>query len=451
MDDYLARVYGEYADKRPGLSLVSVEPAAVPVTILNTSVLAQERKALPLLDELVVRSVLAGLVAVGDIADLLGLTAEFVSNAVVDGASAGRLTYDPRSRTVALTPIGRQIASELASVTPVERDIKITFDRMTWQAAAYAREDLVTKGAAREEGRILLPAAQKRQLGPEDVTSGELNRLLRSAAPSRNERQLEVLRIIRARASSHQYLRCVLLIYSSKGDFSTPEVSVLINDRPSAGHDLALEGSGGAEALEIVLEQGADESPAAIEPGLERFRQPAGKLSSPVPDSASVEEGATDSAVPLVRGVTMFEHRLLLQEALESSKRRLLLISPWVKDAVVDTSFIAALERALRRGVIVDIAHGFGSNDDKSDERALRRLQNLQQRYKDKFTLTRHPNTHAKVLIYDDVWIATSFNWLSFRGDANRTYRMEEGTLVRSPSHVSAEYERYRDRLRHDS
>lgn len=53
-------------------------------------------------------------------------------------------------------------------------------------------------------------------------------------------------------------------------------------------------------------------------------------------------------------------------------------------------------------------------------------------------------NTHAKILIYDGVWVNTSFNWLSFRGDSDRTYRMEEGTLVAIPARVDKEYARYR-------
>ncbi|HEY6790814.1 MAG TPA: hypothetical protein VI365_26250 [Trebonia sp.] len=40
--------------------------------------------------------------------------------------------------------------------------------------------------------------------------------------------------------------------------------------------------------------------------------------------------------------------------------------------------------------------------------------------------------------------INTSFNWLSFRGDSDRTYRMEEGTLVAIPGRVDKEYAHYR-------
>ena len=124
-----------------------------------------------------------------------------------------------------------------------------------------------------------------------------------------------------------------------------------------------------------------------------------------------------------------------------------MIIAPWVRAAVVDTQFIGRLEQRLRRGVHVHVAHGYGSDDSGSDRKALDRLTNLAQRYQDRFSLVRLKNTHAKILIWDKTWISTSFNWLSFRGDADRTYRMEEGTLVRIASEVDSAYARYLEML----
>jgi hypothetical protein len=52
-------------------------------------------------------------------------------------------------------------------------------------------------------------------------------------------------------------------------------------------------------------------------------------------------------------------------------------------------------------------------------------------------------DTHAKVLIWDDTWVSSSFNWLSFRGDPSKTFRQEEGILVRIPEKVAATYADY--------
>ncbi|MFJ5725933.1 hypothetical protein [Streptomyces sp. NPDC093149] len=39
--------------------------------------------------------------------------------------------------------------------------------------------------------------------------------------------------------------------------------------------------------------------------------------------------------------------------------------------------------------------------------------------------------------------MTTSFNWLSFKGDPDRTYRMEEGTLIRNRDRSDMYYARY--------
>ncbi|MEU1458505.1 hypothetical protein [Streptomyces avermitilis] len=91
----------------------------------------------------------------------------------------------------------------------------------------------------------------------------------------------------------------------------------------------------------------------------------------------------------------------------------------------------------------VDIAYGYEENDTKTDPAAVRKLNNLAARYPGKFTFTRLKSTHAKILVYDDVWVTTSFNWLSFKGDPDRTYRMEEGSLVRNRKTAEAQYTRY--------
>lgn len=69
-----------------------------------------------------------------------------------------------------------------------------------------------------------------------------------------------------------------------------------------------------------------------------------------------------------MRSVSVFEHADLLAEAHLSAVHRLLIIAPWVKSAVANTDFIAKLEKRLKAGVEVTIAHGIGDDDRGSDE-----------------------------------------------------------------------------------
>ncbi|MHC5721195.1 MAG: phospholipase D-like domain-containing protein, partial [Nostoc sp.] len=84
------------------------------------------------------------------------------------------------------------------------------------------------------------------------------------------------------------------------------------------------------------------------------------------------------------------------------------------------------------------IGYGLGEKDEKrssADIQAEKNLQKLASQYSKTFTLKRLGDTHAKILISDTKFaVATSFNWLSFKGERDRTFRDERGTLV-SDSH----------------
>ncbi|MET4639589.1 phospholipase D-like domain-containing protein [Mycetocola sp. 2940] len=441
MDSASELLYRQFANKRAGLRLVAVEPAALPVTVVSTTVLAQERKPLPLLEEFVIRSVANGFSAISEISTLLGLEEKLVANAVVDLAASGAIQYLQTAQEGRLTPAGLELSRELAAITPVERTFKPHFDRALWQVADYPRSDLVKKSLAVDEGRVLLPAKATKQITAANINLRKLNRIL--SGPDGRSQSMEVLRVLRAKAADYWYLRCWLLVYASDNDDTPPELAVIVGGAPSPEHDIAIEEAGGAEILKLRINR-SDEAPALVLPAAISLALREQDEAGPFTDESGKSPPGTEL---VVRSLDMYEHRLVLQEALATANRRLLLVSPWVKSAVVDTQFLASLEGALRRGVQVHIVHGYGPDDRGSDERALRQLQSMQARFSEGFRLVRHPNTHAKVLIFDDVWIATSFNWLSFRGDAERTYRMEEGVLVRSPEHAEREYSQYVERM----
>lgn len=52
-------------------------------------------------------------------------------------------------------------------------------------------------------------------------------------------------------------------------------------------------------------------------------------------------------------------------------------------------------------------------------------------------------DTHAKVLVVDQTFcVVSSFNWLSFRGDPNRTFRDEQGVYITMPAVIDDVYEK---------
>ena len=153
-----------------------------------------------------------------------------------------------------------------------------------------------------------------------------------------------------------------------------------------------------------------------------------------------------------MRWLEMYEHRPLLKQALNDSQERLMIISPWIRASSVDQEFLQQFKELLKRGVQVFIGYGLGENDnDKkypSDIKVEENIQKLARQYKNSFVLKRLGDTHAKILISDTKFaVTTSFNWLSFKGDRDRTFRDERGTLVSDTQKINELFDSYRSRF----
>ncbi|WP_030491250.1 hypothetical protein [Micromonospora chokoriensis] len=139
----------------------------------------------------------------------------------------------------------------------------------------------------------------------------------------------------------------------------------------------------------------------------------------------------------------LFEHRELLTTALNTARTRFPLAAPFVRDAVVNGDFLAKLEIMLRRsGLTARIGYGLGQEPAQSGNNALSRLRALAGRYP-RLTLAHVPDPQPNILIFDDTWVNSRFDWLSFRDQPTHTYRPEEGTLVRDKTHVDERHTHY--------
>jgi hypothetical protein len=412
-----------FGDKRPGLRLVAVEDAALPVSMLKADVLAQERKQLPVTEEFILRFVQLGVVSPDEIAKYLGLGAGHV----LDAAAAQLAENHLRRRTngeLQLTGQGMEVVRNLVATQPVMQHLPVAFDRLTWSVANYSERTLVEKKDAEDSGMTVLPASRSASIGLGDVTPLGMNALLK-------KERLQILRVHKVSTRKHRFLPVQLLVYGDIGR-NELELAVCIDDDLSPNHGMALERANAVSRLGISI--GEVEPRPLLDDDLEDLR-----LTELDRDASELGLRVSTSDV---RGVSVFEHADLLAEALETAASRILIVSPWIRRAVVNADFGAKLERRLRAGVEVTIAHGYGSDDSGSDPAALRRLSVLAGRFSN-FHFIRLKNTHAKILIFDGNWVSTSFNWLSFKGDPERTYRMEEGTLVTVPDRVEKEYRRY--------
>jgi phosphatidylserine/phosphatidylglycerophosphate/cardiolipin synthase-like enzyme len=129
---------------------------------------------------------------------------------------------------------------------------------------------------------------------------------------------------------------------------------------------------------------------------------------------------------PPARVVLDGAHRDLLWHAVRVARHRLVVTSDRLSRQVVDERMLSALETAADRGVEVTLVYGRPHEKElpiAADGAALanvateteRALQTLADRYPNTFRVTR-TGTHAKVLVWDDEVVVSSFNFLSFEG-----------------------------------
>src|SRR3546814_12031660 len=93
--------------------------------------------------------------------------------------------------------------------------------------------------------------------------------------------------------------------------------------------------------------------------------------------------------------VAVYDHPRLLRDAMSTARKRLIIISPWITDAVVDRVFIGALIDRLQRGVAVHIGYGLGIEE--RIPQAVRKLEQISRDHAN-IRLVRRGDTHAKLL-----------------------------------------------------
>jgi len=151
-----------------------------------------------------------------------------------------------------------------------------------------------------------------------------------------------------------------------------------------------------------------------------------------------------------IRHLEVHEHRPLFEISLASAKKRLVIVSPWIRDQVLTGGRLHRIRSLVERGVDVYIGYGLGedtkSGKDKG-ENAISFLKALASKHQN-LHFRELGDTHAKILLVDDEFaVVGSFNWLSFEGDVRRNFREEMSYFVKVPSKVEELFEHYRIRF----
>lgn len=485
-----------FAGARSGYRLISYREVALPLFKIDLELLVLERKALPPIQEYVLRSVESGLVQLTDVAGLLGVDESVVRSAAADLLAADCLILTAagehdRTHRLALTRKGQRTAAEAASVQPVEATLPVWVDGLTRQVLSVTGKGRQWFPASRsgERGLVEIPAYPRRRPTLESVPFESVQAVIRAESAGRHASR-EVVGITGMGKARRFAREAVALAYSAPHE-DEPLITLMIDGEHSEAHDKALaqalahstrrvvpEDWHSARALaqvvvgEDVLAQTANtDLTASMEQERDALRSedrvlrtaaqqaPPDELKALRERLAESDRRQTELQRALdnisVRQVPVYEHPGYLRRALEEAHRRVLIVSPWIRFEVVNDELIGRMRKTLDRGVELWIAYGIkpeGGYRSKAkgegDREAERKLRRLEEDYPQLFHMVRLGDTHAKVLVCDSRFsIVTSFNWLSFRGDDTLDFRDERGYYVGLSAKVDELFETYRARF----
>lgn len=442
--DPLVEAARRHAHAVPGHILLSAEPAAIPVSLLTLDVLAEQVEDLAADQKYALRAMLNGIDTVEDLELFLGLGRNDTMGTVAGLLEAEYIDYRPpapgQHRRLTLLAAGRAAARDAQLRRPQQGTIVVAYDRLTGSLTGWRKSALIRAKRAKEDAtRILLPPSSSKQVQLEDVTVGGLTEAL-----NLRREPIRVLGIAAVSDNSSFYYDAILLVYKDI-DSNTVRLGVEVDGEWSPVHADKLDDIGAVERLGVTAappETPYEDIAESGQTGTRLTRDEVIALQTALADAdpatAEADSGKLDRAQ--IRWLGVYEHPHWLDDAVNNSQRRLLIISPWITRSVVNNRFVSRLER-LARTADVTIFWGFGDNE-KSSAEALADLHAAARRSK-RLAIVKVDDTHAKVLVSDSYYIKTSFNWLSFRGAKNLKYRQEEGDLVQDQDLADGTYDRY--------
>ncbi|KJS41169.1 MAG: hypothetical protein VR70_05315 [Rhodospirillaceae bacterium BRH_c57] len=461
------QVAKRYAFDRPGYKLIDFLEVAVPVYRLSLLASFLERKSIAPLYEFALRSLELGLNTEEEIGSFLGIGSETARAALsnLHGLELIDVTLKNGTRDIKITNMGHRCLKETAAIVPRVGPIIMHFDGLTREIFSTKSESLMYYRQVNAAGIREIAAKPPRKPALDELSIEEARKASRTLSEVRNMEKRDLLSIKGIEESTRMFQVAVVLVYRSE-DGET-DLSMFVDGRLSDKHKMAFLKADGLRKLGLndparlvpeALPFEATLTPQQKEELLFETEQAAAVYQQAQFDieegegSVSGDEGSAsgeasqnidiDSIISAamqsiskhrIRWLEVFEHPSLLEDALDNARKRLLIISPWIRGQVLTHQKLNKIKRLLDNNVDVFIGWGIGKGEPQergNDMNVVNRLVSLDKEYHNMHFVDLE-NTHEKVLIKDnDFVVTTSFNWLSFRGDPARTVRYERGVYV---------------------
>lgn len=464
------KIAKKQASSLPGYELINMFEAAFPVYRLNIVASAIAEQQIPVVEEYILRLVSSGVTNIDNIKGILGLSDTIVKDYIVNLLRQELVSHELKTDAIELdiTPNGLQALERLILSKPVEITLPLVFDAST-SLLSYYKPSLgliksnYIKGVNIEIVRPYLPKPQVEEIDLSAVRS--LFKSMRKNNPELVTVNGEILDLLAIDKVWVEYKKMNMLVFYSQEE---QDIMVRVFERTERVMDyekviMRMERDG----LYVLPTNRKDEISESELPSkikldvqdlkrrtdnIEKVKEKIKILTKRIP-LESIHEQELDvteeSALRITeqelseannkleelcnenRILSTYEHRPILERALSEAKERIILISPWITGAAMDSDLISKIDKALQRKVSVHIGYGIGQECDEKEIFALEKLKKLQKKhYGALLKIYRLGNTHEKVLVCDERFaVITSFNWMSFKGSPDRGFRKETGFL----------------------
>lgn len=470
-----------YSKSYRGYRLVWYDHVAIPVYVIRLRALVLETKPIAAVDEFLLAGIAAGLGELEELAGFLGLNQRSVERLVrrlisLDIVSVANLS--PSRITLSLTAKGDKVLHSAQEIVSREEEITLVIDGLTRSLeAARLGNERASYSSWHDVEKMGL-----RELPSNPRTHPELEEYVEDLKRKWNgdeDRDCSLIDVVKVLRVERQFRDDAMLLGFAGIDNNVSLCALAVSGHLSPEHTEAFQrvedkslrpiASPGGTNLEqfaqrslptdlfrMLADHGFEDDSGldttSTDARLTSLQQQIATTSSVTERSLlkeqmiAEEEKRAELLAEIesrpVRPISVFEHPALLEQAMVLAAERLLIVSPWIRNAVVNEEFIGRLKAALERNVKVFLGYGIDGKPDsqetEADKGSIEALRMLAAQF-DNFKLRRLGDTHAKVLAVDDQFsVVTSFNWLSFKGDPSRKFRDERGVYISLPEFVES-------------
>lgn len=487
----IARRYGV----KPGYQLIDFLQVALPVFVIPIEAIVIATKPLGLVDEFLLRSVNEKINTLPDLSGFLGLDEIFVKKRLGELITGDLIGYAPEPNGVAIAKVttkGQEAIKKAMLVQPKRESFVLAIDGITRQPLAIRRDRLLRGVDARAYGLKEVSAFPDDKV-PEFDELAAMDLTQAVAHGVKKEKSIEkVMSLAYIGKRMRRFQEATMLVFRSERG-SEIHVGFFVDGRPHKQITEAFAKYDGVKSLHIqeqvaesvtqtkteiaaVLPEFLDaketRAAAAARSSVQPFVARVGFIESKIEEKEIAVDEATshqeiqelkkqiealkaerakvevDLNAIVVRHLEVHEHRPLFMRSLENAQSRLLIVSPWITDRVLNNLRLQKLRALVDRGVEVFIGYGIGDDNNQrpgkdKGEQAIKFLNDLARR-KPNFHFKEFGDTHAKILLVDDNYaVIGSFNWLSFEGDPRKGFREEMSYYVNVKAEIEKLFRRY--------